>query len=599
MKTAIRRALVVAALAGMTGMSSLAANAQTNTSTPGQTTPSGQTIPGSEATPGRQTTPGGQTTPGAETAPPSASAPGFQPIPSFPKARFDRQDAELQRLTGGVHMTKENTAPTRGFTGPTSMAVKPDSPRVIVAATADLRSRVCHLLVSQDAGTSWTFSAEVPAPEGYPYCTNTGAGVAEASVEWGSDGTLYYALQAYGDGEGPREGKTSIALARTNDLGKTWTHTMVTDARAQPDPKPENTGVPGLAVDTSGGEDAIYVGYSRDWSATAPDGHPLEDRRDVVVSVSTDGGDSFGEPINLNDHSRITMNIAGTDYPLHFQTAFVRPFLAAHDGVILAVGDGGPPADAEPPDDVYDGIFGEADPMLIARSTDQGRTWTVSELSAPVFTAAGAQTGMGWTPDGGPEGTFVLAYAATPGETPSASRSEIVLRRSTDMGETWSDPVAINDDDPNDQYTSFYPELDVAPNGRVDVIWQDNRAGAGSGADYLVNVRYTYSTDGGETWAPNMAVNDQPINFNFGISYNSDLRQPPGVASTNSFAYIGWADPRFADAETQTQDNFGVTAQFAPLPSEEETGWKTWAAVLGGLVLAGVVLLAVNALRKT
>lgn len=233
--------------------------------------------------------------------------------------------------------------------------------------------------------------------------------------------------------------------------------------------------------------------------------------------------------------------------------------------------------------------------MLVARSTDQGRTWTVSELSKPVYTAAGSQTGIGWTPDGGADGTFVLAYAATPGETPSASRSDIVMQRSTDMGKTWSEPVAINDDDPKDQYTSFYPQLDVAPNGRVDVVWQDNR----EHADYLVNVRYTYSTDGGQTWAPNMAVNDQPINFNFGISYNSDLRQPPGIASTNSFAYIGWADPRFADEQTQTQDNFGVVAQFDPLPPEEETGWRTWAAILGGLVLAGVVLLGIQAVRRT
>ncbi len=258
------------------------------------------------------------------------------------------------------------------------------------------------------------------------------------------------------------------------------------------------------------------------------------------------------------------------------------------------MGDGGPPADNEPPEEVYDGIFGEADPMLVARSTDQGRSWTVSELSTPIFTAAGSQTGMGWTPDGGPEGTFVLAYAATPGDSPTAGRSDIVVQRSTDNGVTWSEPVAINDDDPSDLYTSFYPQLDVAPNGRVDVIWQDNRGQT----DYLVNVRYTYSDDGGESWAPNSKVTDEPINFNLGISFNSDIRQPPGVASTDEYAAVAWADPRFADEETQTQDNFGVIAQFAPLPSEESNLVWILAAVVGGLALAGVVLLAIQAVRK-
>ena len=81
--------------------------------------------------------------------------------------------------------------------------------------------------------------------------------------------------------------------------------------------------------------------------------------------------------------------------------------------------------------------------------------------------------------------------------------------------------------------------------------------------------------------------------------FNSDVYQPPGVASTNSYAAIAWADGRLGDDETRTQDNFGVVAQFSPLPVEEaNTGWKTLVAVLGGLVLAGIVLLAIQALRR-
>ncbi|MBW3611444.1 MAG: glycoside hydrolase [Actinobacteria bacterium] len=523
----------------------------------------------------------------------SSAVAGAQSATAYPKATFGPQEVGVERLTDGIHMTKEDTTPTRGYTGPTSMAASPDNPRVVVAATADLRTRLCHLLVSTDAGLTWNFSAERPASPDYPNCTNNSSGVAQPQVAWGRDGTLYYASQAYGEGEGGREGVTSIILARTTDLGETWTTTLVSDARAQPDPKPENTGVPGLAVDTSGEQDAIYVGFSRDWSATAPDGHPLEDQEEVVVAASTDGGNSFGEPVNLNAYSSLTMSVAGQPYPLHFQTAFTRPFVAAHDGVVLAVGDGGPPSDDPPPEEVYDGIFGEADPLMVARSTDQGRKWTVSELSTPVYTAAGSQTGMGWTPEGGPDGTFVLAYAATPGDAPKAGRTDIVVRRSTDGGVSWTEPVAINDDDPSDGYTSFYPQLDVAPNGRVDVIWHDNR----QQSDFLIEVRSTYSTDGGATWAPNMGVTDQPINFSVGASSTGDVRQPPGVASADSYAAIAWPDTRFADEQTQTQDNFGVVAQFSPLPAQESI-WPTIAAVVGGLVLAGIVLLGIQFARK-
>jgi hypothetical protein len=524
----------------------------------------------------------------------SAQVAGAQTTPTFDKARFAPQDVAIQRLTTGIHMTKDDTAPTRGFAGPTSMAANPEDPRIVVAATANLRTRTCQLLVSTDAGVTWSFSRQVPAPPTYPSCTNNTAGVAQSSLGWGRDGTLYYAMEAYGEGEGTREGKTSIALARTTDLGETWTTTLVNDARAQADPKPENTGVTALAVDTSGEEDAIYVGYNQDWAATAPDGHPLEDKDVVAVSASTDGGATFGPPVNLNDFSTLTTMIGGQSYPLHFQTAFGRPFLTAHDGVILAVGDSGPPSDNPPPEDVYEGIFGEADPMIVARSTDQGRTWTVSELSPPVFTSAGSHSGMGWTPQGGENGTFVLAYAATPGDTPSAGRTTVVVQRSTDLGTTWSEPLAITDDDPSRNFTSFYPQLDVAPNGRVDVVWQDNR----EQTDYLFNVRYTYSTDGGATWAPNVAVQDQPVDFSFGISFNSDIRQPPGVASTDHYAAIGWADPRFASPETQTQDNFGVIAQFSPLPARTNTALYVAVAIVSGLVLAGVVLLVTLLLRR-
>ncbi|MGI8984892.1 MAG: sialidase family protein [Acidimicrobiales bacterium] len=525
----------------------------------------------------------------------SSGVASAQTVAAFPKANFAEQKVQIERVTAGVHMTKAETSPSRGFTGPTSMAVSPDDPRVIVAATADLRNRLCYLLVSTDAGGTWSFSDERPAPEAYPYCTNTTAGVPQASLAWGSNGTLYYAMQAYGEDEGPRPGKTSIALARTKDLGRTWTTTLVDDARAAPDPKPENTGVPGLAVDTSGSADVIHVGFSRDWSATAPEGHPLEKKREVSVSTSTDGGKTFAPPVDLNEQSKLTMTVKGQSYPIHFQTAFGRPYVVAHDGVVMAVGDGGPPADNGPPSADYGGIFGETTPMVLARSTDKGKTWTVTELSKPLYNAAGSYTGMGWTKDGGPDGTFVFAYSATPGGAPNAGRSDIVIQRSTDKGLTWSDPVAINDDDPKNRFTSFYPELDVAPNGRVDVIWQDNR----DLTDYLVNVRYSYSTDGGKTWAHSTVVNDQPINFKLGISFNSDIRQPPGVASTNSYASIAWADSRFAEEKSQTQDNFGVVAQFSPLPSDDDNGaWPVIAAILGGLGVAGIVLLGIQAVRR-
>lgn len=233
-------------------------------------------------------------------------------------------------------------------------------------------------------------------------------------------------------------------------------------------------------------------------------------------------------------------------------------------------------------------------PQLIGRSTDQGKTWTVSQLGPPVFTGSGSQTGMGWTPKGGTQGTYVVAYQATPATSSSSGPAQIVMQRSTDDGLTWTDPVAIDDGDPARKTTAFYPQMSVAPNGRIDVVWQDDL----EQSDFRYNVRYTYSNDGGLTWAPNITVTDRPVDFNFGVSFNSDLRHPPGVASTDQFAAIGWADTRFADDLTQTQDNFGAAVQFEPLPPRTNTTLPIVAAVFGGLVAAGLVLLGLLFFRR-
>lgn len=94
----------------------------------------------------------------------------------------------------------------------------------------------------------------------------------------------------------------------------------------------------------------------------------------------------------------------------------------------------------------------------------------MSKLSPPVFASLGHQTGMGWTPRGGANGTFVFAYAATPATAETSGTVDIVVQRSTDEGQTWTEPLAIDDDDPADRYTGFYPMLSVAPNGRIDAV---------------------------------------------------------------------------------------------------------------------------------
>ncbi len=536
-----------------------------------------------------------------------ATSPGLpaaaQPSPSqasfdyaFPHATFAQQDVRLERVTAGTRMTQDEPAPSRAFAGPTKMLVHPDDPRVILAATADLRTKVCQLIRSKNAGQTWEILDALPAPASYPFCTTHNPGVSQAVIAWGGDGTLYYALLGYGEGEGNRgQGvsvNVSVVLARSRDLGETWSTTLVMDNRGDPDANPSASAVTGLAVDTSRDKDVVYVGYSFSYP-NVPNDSPLNDDP-VVVSVSTDGGETFTEGTNLNGFSQVKQEIQGKEYPLMMTATFGRPFLVAHDGVVMAVSGPTTPFDQKPPQGGYFAFpYRYALPNLVARSTDQGRTWSMSKLGPPVFAGFGAQTGMGWTPKGGRDGTFIFSYAATPDTAESSGTADIVVQRSTDRGQTWSTPLAIDDDDPANRFSSFYPMLSVAPNGRVDVVWQDNRDMTGT----FFNVRYTYSTDGGVTWAENVRVSDQPLNFDLGIGFNSDVRQPPGVASANEYAVFGWSDTRLGDELTQSQDNFGSIAQFQPIPKESSV-LPIVAAAFGGLVLAGIVLLVVQLMRR-
>ncbi len=77
--------------------------------------------------------------------------------------------------------------------------------------------------------------------------------------------------------------------------------------------------------------------------------------------------------------------------------------------------------------------------------------------------------------------------------------------RSTDNGLTFSDWVRVNDDPDGTNAWQWFGTMSVAPNGRIDVVWNDTRE---SGATNLCRLYYASSIDGGRTWSANRAVGD-------------------------------------------------------------------------------------------
>ena len=114
--------------------------------------------------------------------------------------------------------------------------------------------------------------------------------------------------------------------------------------------------------------------------------------------------------------------------------------------------------------------------IYLSRSTDKAKTFTVSQVSpySAQFDQSFSTPRLLWGPEGGPEGTLHLVYQANP-------RSAIVgtagafYRHSTDGGKTWSEPEALNDDDPKNLRGHYMPNISRAQNGRLDVVWWDTR----------------------------------------------------------------------------------------------------------------------------
>jgi hypothetical protein len=505
-----------------------------------------------------------------------AAAHAQSPTPAA--ASFQAHAAAITRLTKAVQVTKDDPAPTRAFTGPV-MLVDPSNPRIIVAATAELRTQICYLARSTDAGSTWHMLTNLPALPSYPSCTNVGGGLTQSPIAWGRNHTLYYALSGYNlsdGGGGFLAQNISMLLARSTDLGNTWSTTIVDNTRGLTGSAvTRDSPVASVAVDTSGPKDVVYVG----WRQSYPNLKGAASTSGSIVATSTDGGVTFSKPVNLNTFSHTTLTVDGTSYPL----VMGAPILAASSKGVVAISVPGTPSGTSIPGPT------PAKPLLAARSTDHGQTWSIAAATPPEDVPLGPA--VAWSAKGGPQGNFVVAYQASPNQ--QAGESSILFTHSTDGGATWS-PVVTIDDPTVPLDTTYLPAIGVAPNGRVDVVWYDFRLGHGFSPD----VYYTYSGDGGATWAPNVRATDQSIDYSLGVSGNSDVRQPPGVASANQYAAIGWADTRLANATTQTQDDFGDVAQFAALPSTTSTLAPLLAAFFGGLAIAGAILVLVLLRRR-
>ncbi|MDA3942061.1 MAG: T9SS type A sorting domain-containing protein [Bacteroidetes bacterium] len=207
----------------------------------------------------------------------------------------------------------------------------------------------------------------------------------------------------------------------------------------------------------------------------------------IRFSKSADGGESWTEAISINE---VHGNCIDSD--------------ETTEGAVPAVGPNG---------EIYVSWSGP-EGIVFDRSFDSGDSWLDEDI--PVDPHIGGwdinipgisrSNGMPVTKcdlsDSPYRGTIYINFAD---QRNGVDDTDIWLTKSTDQGDSWSEPVRINDDGPGNQQFFTWMTIDQT-NGYLYFIYYDRRAYD----DNRTDVYMAWSGDGGETFT-NVKISESPF----------------------------------------------------------------------------------------
>jgi len=254
-------------------------------------------------------------------------------------------------------------------------------------------------------------------------------------------------------------GDGDILVARSTDNGATWTDPAALNTNAATD----SGGDSGPQVTTDGAGHWVAV-----WQSNDTLGGTIGTDMDILMARSTDNGVTWTDPAALNTD-------AATD--------------SGNDNRPQVTSDGG---------GKWVAIWGSGD-VLVARSTDNGATWT----DPAALNNSGSSRFPQMTTDGAGNWVAVWQSYDSLGGT-IGTDPDILVARSTDNGATWTDAAALNTNAATDSEHDEYPQVTTDGKGNWVAVWM-SCVPASCSTD--TDIQMAWSTDNGATWTDPAALN--------------------------------------------------------------------------------------------